>query len=137
MRLVRLEGVAALPSDDTTAFLRSLHECAPHFVPFSRANAIGHPLQSPPTANIQEYWFSFVLFANFYDYSRNNYRNDFPKFPPPFPVCTRHTRTYLAKINTRYNIIVFNGCLEEPSVKLATSWMKVQTARSVSHTHYC
>lgn len=58
------------------------------------------PLQSPPTATIQEYWFSSVLFANFYDYPRNNYRNDFPKFPPPFSIYV--TYRFLVETSTNY-----------------------------------
>lgn len=74
-RLVRLEGVAALPGDDATAFLRSPHESVPRFVPFSRANAIGHPLRSSHQLSDSGYVgiSTNLLFANFHDY------------PPPAP----------------------------------------------------
>lgn len=103
----------------------------PPFCTFLPRKRYWPPLQSPPTSNIQECWFSSVLFANFYDCPRNNYRNDFPKFRPLISMHI-HCTLYFTRENT-YSLttIVFNACLEKQSLKLAPNWMQVQTRSSL------
>lgn len=103
----------------------------PPFCTFLPRKRYWPPLQSPPTSNIQECWFSSVLFANFYDCPRNNYRNDFPKFRSLISMHIHYTLYFTRENTYSLTTIVFNACLEKQSLKLAPNWMQVQTRSSL------